>query len=120
MVQIREARIERRVTKEATRLGVESIKIYHKNGWPDRVFLFPGGTTLFIEFKKPGEVRGELQIFHGNQLVEMGFKVAVCDNYDSAMELIKAQLRIYYQKLCAKRQSRNPRGEFKKEILDRR
>lgn len=52
-----EAKIEAWVVRQAwDQLGVPSIKLNVKGdtGWPDRLFLLPGGRTLWIEFKSPG------------------------------------------------------------------
>src|SRR5690606_14277269 len=50
--------VERPAARRALQeLGVFSIKIAaaQETGYPDRLFLIPGGRPLFIEFKRPGE-----------------------------------------------------------------
>src|SRR5690606_35937510 len=56
--RILERDVERPVAHRALQeLGVFSIKIAaaQETGYPDRLFLIPGGRPLFIEFKRPGE-----------------------------------------------------------------
>ncbi|MEN6632618.1 MAG: VRR-NUC domain-containing protein, partial [Candidatus Polarisedimenticolia bacterium] len=47
----REASIERAACREARRLGIEPLKMSFGKGWPDRLFLVPGGRPVFVEFK---------------------------------------------------------------------
>ena len=50
-----EAKIERKVCRDAMRYhGVESIK-QKRVGWPDQLFLLGKGEVLYIEFKRPLE-----------------------------------------------------------------
>lgn len=38
------------------------------NGFPDRIFINKHGFHLYIEFKKPGETPGKLQLYRINEL----------------------------------------------------
>ena len=58
-----EAKVERKVCDDALKkLGVPSFK-WGVDGWPDRIFLIPGGRPFFIEFKAPGEEPNPRQAF---------------------------------------------------------
>lgn len=48
-------------------------------GWPDQMFIMPGGVVFFIEFKRPVGGRFETrQLFKHKMLRLLGFKVYVC------------------------------------------
>ena len=60
-----------------------------QTGYPDRMFLIPGGRPLLIEFKLPGEEpRAKQGHIHG-VLKELGYNVQVHDDYDEAMKAIE-------------------------------
>lgn len=83
-----EAKIERRVCDRALKeLGIANFK-WGVDGWPDRVFLVPGGRPLLIEFKAPGEEPNPRQAFRIECLRTWGYDVGVCDNEHDAMQLI--------------------------------
>lgn len=72
----------------------ESVKILKLNvqgrrGWPDRMVLWTGPNTLFVEFKRPGQHSRNLQIFVQDGLKEMGFDVTEQDNTEEALEYVK-------------------------------
>jgi hypothetical protein len=55
-------------------------------GYPDRMFLLPGGRVFFIEMKRPGGKCTPLQIARQQELQRLGFRVYVCDDaHDGAM-----------------------------------
>lgn len=84
-----EAKIERRVCDRALKeLGIANFK-WGVDGWPDRVFLIPGGRPLIIEFKAPGEEPEPRQEFRIECLRKWGYEVHVSDNVEHAFELIK-------------------------------
>jgi len=87
---MRESKIERRVCRDAKRLlGVVSEKFKAiNNGYPDRIFLIPGGKPLFIEFKAPGEEPDPLQLYRHEVLRELGYQVEVHDDYQTAFQAI--------------------------------
>ena len=53
-----EKKIQNAAIKYATSLGIPTIRMFFgpgiQTGWPDVLFLIPGGRSLFIEFKAPG------------------------------------------------------------------
>ena len=65
-----------------------SIKLTIGEGWPDRLFLIPGGQALFIEFKAPGERPSPLQQYRIDYLKAIGFQVEVHDDADKAIQSI--------------------------------
>lgn len=80
--------IEHRVVDAAARnLGLRSLKLNlrYDAGWPDRLWLMPGGRPLFSEFKRPGETPAPLQNERLVTLAGLGYDVAVFYGYDEAM-----------------------------------
>ena len=75
-------------------LGVLSVKLNVKGarGWPDRMFLLPGGAPLFIEFKVPGARPDPLQDYRMDQLRALGYNVEVHDNADNAFRAVATAL----------------------------
>lgn len=90
----KESSVESGTVSDALRLGVISLKMASRTdtGWPDRVFLLPGGRPLFIEFKRPGEVPRALQEHRRDTLKALGYNYACCDSRESAMAYIAAAL----------------------------
>ena len=90
--RVREVSIEKWVVNQARGVyGVDSIKLYGVayGGWPDRIFLVPGGRPLFIEFKRPGEEPDERQKEIHRRLRAAGYVVEVHDNRDAALLSIR-------------------------------
>lgn len=83
-----EAAIERRVCDRAlSELGVGNFK-WGVDGWPDRVFLVPGGKPLMIEFKAPGGELSPRQVFRIECLRTWGYNVEVYNDADRAFQAI--------------------------------
>jgi hypothetical protein len=55
---------------------------------PDRIFLFPAGIIVFIEFKATGKLPNEGQIKEMGRLKDRGFKIHVCDDIDQGREMV--------------------------------
>lgn len=72
------------------RLGIIGIKLNVKGGrgWPDRMFLLPGGKPLLVEFKRPGEVPRPNQDKIHERLRTNGYLVATCDNALRTLNLV--------------------------------
>jgi hypothetical protein len=90
-----EQTIEDKVTKRALKeLGVISIKLnlHGNNGWPDRMFLIPGGKPLFIEFKRPDEEPRSLQSYIHKVLAVLGYQIEVHDDVICALQSIARAL----------------------------
>ena len=73
--------IERKLTRLARQSGGLAIKFTSPgfDGVPDRLLLFPGGITAFVETKAPRSKMRPLQIKRMKQLSELGFKVYCID-----------------------------------------
>ncbi len=76
--------------------GVRTIRLYFgpgiQAGWPDVLFLIPGGRPLFIEFKKPGAVPTAKQRIKLAILEDAGYDVAVCSSRNEGKTAILAAL----------------------------
>lgn len=90
----REKAIEARVCKRALEeLGVPNLPVKlvagATTGWPDRIFLLPGGRPLFIEMKDPekGVVSPKQHLIH-KMLRDLGYEVQVHDNEQEAVTAI--------------------------------
>lgn len=79
-----ELKIQNAVTGYATKIGVPWIRLAMRYGvtvgWPDVIFLFKGGRTVFIEFKDPGQELKASQKVKIDILEKQGFVVHVVDS----------------------------------------
>ena len=90
-----EKTVEREVCKKALReLGVANMKLaaQGQRGWPDRLFLIPGGRPLLIEFKVPGEEPRPDQESCIKILKLLGYDVEVHDDEHAALLSIRKAL----------------------------
>lgn len=72
-MSVLEKDIEQTVVDWAKAHGFLALKVtFTENGYPDRLFISPSGHTIFIEFKRPGEVPRALQSFRIADLVKRG------------------------------------------------
>ena len=85
-----EKQIEAKVCEYARRKGCMALKFSSPGrvNVPDRIFLGPGGKTLFIEFKAPGKKPTEGQVREITRLQELDFSVFWTDSEDRGKELI--------------------------------
>jgi hypothetical protein len=92
----REAPFEKKLIKSAWDVhGLRSLKLTLKNdaGWPDRLWLIPGGRPLFMELKAPGGKPAPLQQERINALWGLGYYATCVDNYDQAMKHLEKMCR---------------------------
>lgn len=79
-----EAPIQKSVIEYAHKHGVRTIRLFFgpgmRVGWPDVLFLIPGGRPLFIEFKATGGKPTMIQRKKIKLLKQAGYDVQVCDN----------------------------------------
>ncbi len=61
-------------------------------GWPDFVYLLPGGKSLWIEYKAPGKKPTPTQQHKINVLKKLGHDVIVCDDPDEAVKALSARI----------------------------
>lgn len=91
----RESAIEQKVVRDAKKLGIKyaiKLALRTESGWPDRLFLVPGGLPVFIEFKRQGQKPGPLQDFRLRELRKLGYRAEWADNYDTAMGYLVAAI----------------------------
>jgi hypothetical protein len=72
---VRESKVEKDGKAWAESQGWLVIKYRGERGYPDRIFI-KGGTTVWIEIKKPGEEPSEMQYFRMKMLKNAGAKVS--------------------------------------------
>lgn len=88
-----EVDIEDKVVQWAQRHKFLTPKVkFVEVGYPDRLFISPYGHTIFIEFKKPGEVPKPIQEHRLNQLRSRGVPAVWCDSVHEAIGILKASL----------------------------
>src|ERR1700679_3062052 len=93
----KEAPFERRLVEDASHyLGLRSLKLAlrYDAGWPDRLWLLPGGRTFWMELKAPGErvEPGSLQAYRADFLRGLGHDGAWFDDYDAAWKGLKERV----------------------------
>ncbi len=83
-----EAYIQAEAIKVAKKLGAIHIRMVFRpglrRGWPDVLFIFPGGKNCWIEFKATGKEATPLQDRRITELKEKKQLVFVCDSIDKA------------------------------------
>ena len=89
-----EKSIEMKVVRWAKLAGWLVLKMNPawNKGVPDRMFLGPGGVTVFIEFKKPGGKVAPLQLYYNEWLKQLGHHAHILDNYDDAVRALESAL----------------------------
>ncbi len=88
---MREARIEAKLKSEVERIGGLCWKWVSPGtaGVPDRIVILPGGRTIYIELKAPGEKPRSLQRKRHQQLRDRGHDVRVIDSIDGVAAFIR-------------------------------
>lgn len=61
-------------------------------GWPDFVYLIPGGRPIFIEYKAAGKKPSKTQDWRIKTLKELGYDIIVADSPAVAKEAITQAL----------------------------
>lgn len=84
----REAEVERAFVREGEALGAMVLKFTSPGcaGVPDRIVLFPDGTSVFVELKAPGKSPRLLQQRVFARFERMGHPVFVIDSEPAARE----------------------------------
>lgn len=80
-----EKEIESATVKKTDSLNLKT----HVRHWPDRIFFFPNGVTVFIEFKAPGKRPRAGQREMIKRLKKLGFPVYVVDNLEQAKKILE-------------------------------
>ena len=68
------------------------LNVQGNRGWPDQMYMIPGGRPFYIEFKRKGEVPRELQKYIHGILKERGYDVEVHDDSEQAICAIQKRL----------------------------
>ena len=88
MAGTRESKVRDPVVTWWKKRGGKHIRLSFRKGvttgWPDDIFLIPGGRPLFIEFKAPGELPTPIQQHRAGELWELGYDVCWADSTDAA------------------------------------
>lgn len=89
-----EKKVEKDVVDWARAQGIICLKLnlIGSTGWPDRLFLAPGGRFCFVEFKRPGEELRRNQPQRIHLLRKYGFTVGVYDEFHQAIAFLGATL----------------------------
>lgn len=82
---------ERTMSKYVESRGGMAIKLLSQfiNGLPDRMYLLPGGTTIFVEFKSTGCKPRKIQEVVMRRISDLGFTVLVVGTVNEYEELIR-------------------------------
>ena len=77
-----EQRVEQALRREVKKRGGMAVKFVSPglDGVPDRLLLFKGGVSAFVELKAPGKKMRPLQLKRKKQLEQLGFQVYCIDN----------------------------------------
>ena len=89
---MREIVIEQKLRKQVEACGCLCLKFVSPGrvGVPDRIILAPGGRTVFVELKAPGEKPSPVQFHVHARLRELGFPVYVVDGPEQIREVLNA------------------------------
>lgn len=79
-----EQRVEQALRREVKKRGGMAVKFVSPglDGVPDRLLLFKGGVSAFVELKAPGKKMRSLQLRRKKQLEQLGFRVYCIDNIE--------------------------------------
>jgi hypothetical protein len=72
--------------------GIIPIKLnlQGNRGWPDRLYIYPEGFTLWVEYKRKGKEAEPLQKYRITQLRKKGHHAFVVDSSADAVTLLEA------------------------------
>lgn len=94
--EVSEKAIERYLCRLVKETGGLCLKYSSGNtaGYPDRVLLYPGGRTGWVEVKSSGRNPTPLQSIRIVQLRGFGFRVWVCDSREKAESIVREMQRM--------------------------
>ncbi len=92
--------IETKVCKFAQKFGVLTRKYTSPShrSVPDRLFLFPTGLAVFIEFKQKGKTLTKAQAREFKKLTDLGQYVYLIDNVESGKSLVRMLMEVVNRK----------------------
>ena len=88
----KESVVEKKVSEWARKreVLVWKLNVSGRRGLPDRLFIFPSGRIVFIEFKRQGERPRKMQLYIHQKLRDRNVPIIVGDHYDTIVdELVK-------------------------------
>lgn len=100
-LQEREIEIELKAVDYAQSKSIllKKCSIPGERNWPDRIGLCQNNHTFFIEFKRPGEEARKSQLQNHRMLKRLGYQVYICDNIETAKEIIDKESQIACSKI---------------------
>jgi hypothetical protein len=89
---LRENIIEEYLRNKVKAVGGKAYKFVSpgNSGVPDRLVLLPGGRSIFVELKSPGNMPTAKQLLQHRKLRTLGFTVLVIDSKEKVDEFIKS------------------------------
>lgn len=89
--EVSEKSIEKYLVKRVEELGGKCIKYNNPGlvGYPDRICLFNGGLTIWVELKSKGGQIKPIQRVRINSLQIAGHNVHVCDSKEAIDEMLQ-------------------------------
>jgi hypothetical protein len=91
LIVVRERDVEKYLREKVKAAGGRAYKWESpgNNGVPDRIILFPGNITVFVELKAPGRKPTALQKAQHAKIQATGHTVLIIDSKQSADEFIQ-------------------------------
>lgn len=85
-----ESKIEKKFVEAVTNAGGWALKFVpiYCAGMPDRLVLWPGGRTVWVELKAPGQKLRRIQEHRKQELNAKGFKVYCIDSEKKINEFV--------------------------------
>lgn len=91
-----EAQVIAKVTRWCRAHGIKyqrmALQPGASRGFPDMVFLVPGGKPLLVEFKRPGKKPNKFQTHTLDQLKELGYAAFWSDDAAAVIQLLESTL----------------------------
>lgn len=93
---MRESKIEKELVDQVKAIGGLAWKFVSPGtrGVPDRLVILPGGRTIYVELKRPGEKPEPLQLKRHRELEARGHKVYVIDNIEEVHRFIQEVAKV--------------------------
>ena len=89
-----EKRFVKKVREYDKNIRCFKFEVHGTKGAPDRMILFPGGYTMFIEFKRPGGgTVSPHQVTFIKMLTDLGFEAYIIDNWREALEKVECRMK---------------------------
>lgn len=89
--------IERNIVTYAKDKGIKSYKFSSpaNRSVPDRIFIYPCGTIIFVEFKSKGKQLSKLQQFTFDKFKEMSCNIYIIDSVENGKFVIDHASNIF-------------------------